>query len=52
MDDEFEASKYLDGIIEHGNALPSDEWVDPRKGDIYYLIDLLLKKPKGEESPG
>jgi len=48
-DAQFEASKYLEGVIEHGNCLPCDEWEDPRKGDIFYLIDLLLKKPKGEE---
>ena len=43
-DEEFERSKYKDGEVEVGNYLALDEdWVDPRKGDIFYLMDLVLK---------
>lgn len=44
-DDEFEASKYENGEIEVGRFLGlDDEWTDPRKGDLFYLIDLLLER--------
>jgi len=46
-DDEFEQSKYAGGDIENGKYLGSDEWVDPRKGDLFYLIDLLPKNKGG-----
>ena len=49
-DDEFERSKYVDGDIEHRGAIPHEEWIDPRKGDLFYLVDLLTRKPKVSEN--
>jgi hypothetical protein len=45
-DDRFEGSKWDSGEVGVGNYMGGIEgvWPDPRKGDIFYLIDLLLKK--------
>lgn len=46
-DEAFEASKYRNGDVQSGNYLAlSDEWVDPRKGDLFFLIDQLTQTSK------
>ena len=40
-DEEFQASHYKDGVPANGEFLQSDEWVDPRKGDLFALMDAL-----------
>lgn len=54
-DEEFEASKYENNDPASGRYLGhDDEWIDPRKGDLFYLIELLLKKRQvsDEDAPG
>ena len=41
-DEEFTASQYRDP--EAGVFWPSDEWVDPRRGDLFALVDALEEK--------
>ena len=43
-DEEFLASQLKDA--EKGEFFPSDEWVDPRRGDLYALVDAVLGKAK------
>ncbi len=42
-DEEWEQSLYVEGDSS-GQFLSSDEWIDPRKGDMYALIDALQGK--------
>jgi hypothetical protein len=42
-DAEFQESLYAEGGSAQGVFLTGDEWVDPRKGDLFALIDLLVK---------
>ena len=43
-DEVWAASFYRDGVPENG-VLPLDEWPDPRKGELFAIVDAL----KGEE---
>jgi hypothetical protein len=45
-DEEWELSKYVDEQLEQGTFLASNEWIDPRKGDLFAIVDAL----KGRES--
>jgi hypothetical protein len=50
-DEEFENSLCRSGDRVQGDFLPKEEWADPRKGDLFALIDLILKaKRKTDES--
>ena len=40
-DEEFQASLYRDGNVDGGIFLPREEWSDPRKGDLFALVELL-----------
>jgi len=40
-DGEFQQSLYVEGNTEQGNFLPVDEWMDPRKGDLFAIVDAL-----------
>jgi hypothetical protein len=42
-DEEFHRSLYREGDTQ-GDFLPSEEWVDPRKGDLFALVDGLRDK--------
>jgi len=42
-DEIWAASFYRDGNPDHG-VIPTDEWVDPRKGELFAIVDALLKK--------
>ena len=42
-DEDFKASLYREGQMEAGIFLPVDEWVDPRRGDLFALVERLLK---------
>ncbi len=44
--EEWRASLFPKG---DGVGIPHDQWVDPRKGDIFGLIDRILKKPNEED---
>ena len=49
-DDEFKDSLYRDK--EKGTFLTGEEWADPRQGDLFKLIELLVKaKAKSDEPP-
>jgi hypothetical protein len=55
-DEEFHKSLYRDGDEEKGIFLPTEEWIDPRKGDLFALIDMLVKakeraKSEDKDSP-
>jgi hypothetical protein len=43
-DAKFKASLHTDGDVAH-----ADDWVDPRKGDLFALVDLLVKIKKRQE---
>jgi hypothetical protein len=45
-DIEFKSSIFKDGVTENGKLLSWDQWNDPRKGDLFTLIESL--KGKGE----
>jgi hypothetical protein len=47
-DEEFFASVYRDQ--EKGFFFPRDEWVDPRKGDLFALIDSLKSQAQKQEA--
>ena len=42
-DQEWEASFYRDGNHENG-FLPMEEWVDPRKGELFAIVEALQQK--------
>ena len=46
-DEDWEKSFYKDGNPENG-LLPSDEWIDPRKGDLFAVLDALTGKDENE----
>lgn len=45
-DEVFEQSLFRDGDVQRGEYIPVEEWVDPRKGDLFYLINMLIDEPK------
>ncbi|MEI6197846.1 MAG: hypothetical protein WCS42_26320 [Verrucomicrobiota bacterium] len=52
-DEEFQKSLYRGGDVEAGIFLPKEDWSDPRKGDLFALIELLIKamtKNEGDAS--
>lgn len=46
-DEEFIASLHVDGDAQK-SFLPSDEWTDPRKGDLFSLVDGLVSRKKDD----
>ena len=42
-DEEFQKSLYRDGDVATGIFVPKEEWVDLHKGDLFILVELLLK---------
>jgi hypothetical protein len=42
-DEDWESSLYPEGD-KTANKLPLQEWIDPRKGDLFDLVDKLLKE--------
>ena len=48
-DEEFEASLYRDGDTK-GDYIPRIEWTDPRKGDLFALVESL-KSRKDDNEP-
>lgn len=50
-DEEFQESLYQPGKQAEGIFLPGEDWVDPRKGDLFSLIEKVLRaKSKSEET--
>ncbi len=43
-DEDFKASLYKDGKPENGEFFSTEEWVDPRRGDLFALLDSISKK--------
>jgi hypothetical protein len=43
-DQEFLASCFTDGKPENGEFLPTDEWIDRRRGDLFALLDSIIGK--------
>jgi len=43
-DEEFQKSLYREGKIEEGEFLSTEEWEDPRLGDLFALVDGLQAK--------
>lgn len=50
-DEEFEASLHVDDNPE-ALFLARDDWADPRKGDLFILIDSLESRKQGEKEEG
>jgi len=49
-DAEFTESLYQPGKKDQGIFLPSEDWSDPRKGDMFQLVEMLIKaKAKRDE---
>lgn len=50
-DEDFVKSFYRDGAEESGIFIPAEDWVDPRRGDLFALIEALTpnRKEDGEQ---
>jgi len=46
-DEEWESSFHWDGDLTKGR-LPLEEWMDPRKGDLFALVEALTGKDENE----
>ena len=47
-DEEWARSFYRDGDSENG-LLPIDEWIDPRKGELFAVVDALTERNENED---
>ena len=47
-DENWEKSFYRNGNPEEG-LLPIDEWIDPRKGDLFAVVDALKEKDENQD---
>ena len=47
-DEAWIASFYQDGNPDNG-VIPSDEWADPRKGELFAVVEALKNKSQEED---
>lgn len=48
-DEDFEASLYVDGNVMGKIFIQRDDWVDPRRGDLFKIVDELLSDVQQEK---
>ena len=48
-DEEWIAKLFREGNPDHG-MIPVDEWADPRKGEMFAIVEALQKKRDGEDN--
>ena len=49
-DEVFDQSRFSPGDTEREKEVPRDEWCDPRRGDLYVLLDALEESGSGKHS--
>ena len=49
-DEEFERSLFKDDDPKSSEWLPKEEWTDPRRGDLFALIDSLKSDQQQTEA--